>query len=125
MAIPWGLLVLFGATGRAFEDQMGSSWAKPGAKCALDLSQNVSQNVRKSKAEIRSIFWADLGAYFGPKVMNLRCWLGCGMSFFIERGTLDFAYPCSVFEGFSGVEVPYMHPNSLANQCFCKALIWA
>ena len=79
---PCGLLVPFGATGKAFGGQMGSSWAKPGAKCDPNLSQNVSQNVTKSTAEIRSNFGVDLGAYFGPKVMNLRCLLGCGMSFF-------------------------------------------
>ena len=46
---------------------MGSSWAKPGAKCDPNLSQNVSQNVTKSTAEIRSNFGVDLGAYFDPK----------------------------------------------------------
>ena len=81
MAIPWGLLEPFGATGRAFGGQMGWSWAKPGAKCDPNLSQNVSQNVTKSTAEIRSNVGADLGAYFEPKVVNLRCLLGCGMSF--------------------------------------------
>ena len=66
MAIPCGLLVPFGATGRPFGGQMGSSWAKPGAKCDPNLSQNVSHYVTKSKAEFRSIFLGDLGTYVGP-----------------------------------------------------------
>ena len=65
MAIPWGLLEPFGATGRAFEGQMGSSWAKPGAKCDPNLSQNVTQNVTKSKAEIRSNFRVELDTDLG------------------------------------------------------------
>ena len=68
MAIPWGLLVPFGTTGRAFGDQMGSSWAKPGTKNDPNLSQNVIQDVTKSKAEIRSNFGCDLGAYVGQKI---------------------------------------------------------
>ena len=81
MAIPWGLLVPFGATGRAFGGQMGSSWAKPGTQSDPNLSQNVIQNVTKSKAEIRSNFGCDLGAYVGQKMTILRCLVGCGMSF--------------------------------------------
>ena len=100
---------------------MGASWAKSGAKCDPSLSQNVTQNVTKSKAEIRSNFGDDSGAYFGPKMSNLRRLLGCGVSFFIQRGTFDFAYTCNVFEGFSGLEVPCSGPNSSANQCFCEA----
>ena len=59
MAIPWGLLEPFGATGRAFEGQMGSSWAKPGAKGDPNLSQNVIKNVTKSKAENLNKFGID------------------------------------------------------------------
>ena len=81
MAIPWGLLVPFGATGKAFGGQMGSSWAKPGAKSDPNPSQNVIENVTKSKAEIRSNFGCDLGRYFGPKMLILRRLLGCVMSF--------------------------------------------
>ena len=85
---PCGLLVPFGATGKAFGGQMGSSWAKPGAKSEPNPSQNVIQNVTKLKAEIRSNFWCDLGADLVPKMHNLRCLLGCGMSFFHTSGTL-------------------------------------
>ena len=125
MAIPWGLLEPFGATGRAFEGQMGSSWAKPGAKCDPNLSQNVTQNVTKSKAEILSNFGSDLGHILDKKHQFWgTCW-AVGCRFCTQRGTLDFAYSCNVFEDFYGLEVPYMHPNSLDNLRFCKALILA
>ena len=60
MAIPWGLLVPFGATGRPFGGQMGSSWAKPGAKSDPNLSQNVIQNVtnrRRKFGVILGVIW--------------------------------------------------------------------
>ena len=53
----------FGATGRAFGGQMVSSRAKLGTKSNPNLSQNVIQHVTKSKAEIRSNFGCDSGAY--------------------------------------------------------------
>ncbi len=71
----------FRATGRAFGDQIGVSWAKPGAKCDPNLNQNVAQNVTKSKAEILSNLGVGFGAYVGQKHVILGCLFGCRMSF--------------------------------------------
>ena len=48
-----------------------------------------------------------------------------GCRFCTQRGTLDFAYHCNVFEVVYSLELPYMHPNLLANLCFCEVVIWA
>ena len=102
MAIPWGLLVPFGATGRAFGGQMGSSWAKPGAKCDPNLSQTASQNVTKSTAEIQSNFGVDLGTYFVPKMMNLKCLLGCIEATFCKtKYTIYFATFFDVYKMYA------------------------